>query len=382
LLSPSAAYAWGHEGHEIVALIAANEMTPKAKAAVQGLLGGPDAATAMEQYSTWADEIRPERRETAPWHFVDIEISSGGYDAARDCAHNDCVVAQIERDTSVIGDKSLAMPVRAEALRFLIHFVGDETQPLHCSDNHDRGGNEVSVILNGDSTNLHAVWDTAVVEALGNDPSAIAARLSATITPAEQAAWTKGTPASWSNECWNIAKREVYADFHRNGGTFAPIVLPPDYAAKKSSIAAEQLKRAGVRLATILNATFKGEGQMGIVRSTSCALLVVATVGCSRPASQGTISPEQASSHEGTSATVEGTVSDVHTARSGRVTFIDMGGSYPNNAFTGVVFASDMATVGDLSDLTGKTVDISGEVKEYRGKPEIIISSRSQIKMR
>jgi hypothetical protein len=284
------------------------------------------------------------------------------------------------RDAFIIADKSISKPIRAEALRFLIHFVGDETQPLHCSDNHDRGGNEVGVILNGQRTNLHAVWDTAVVEALGDDPAKVAAQLSAKITPAEQTAWSTGTPASWANECWTLAKREVYADLRGNGGTFAPIVLPRDYAAKKSAIAAEQLERAGVRMAAILNTAFKREGQMGIVRSTSCALLVVTTVACSRPASQGTISPEQASSHEGTSATVEGTVNDVHTARSGRVTFIDMGGRYPDNAFTGVVFAGDMATVGDVSDLAGKTVDISGEVREYRGKPEIIISSRNQIK--
>lgn len=257
LLSPNAAFAWGREGHQITALIAANELTPNAKAAVNDLLGDPDAAGAMERFSTWADEIRPERRGTAPWHFVDIEIDSSGYDAARDCANNDCVVAQVTRDALIIGDKSLAKPVRAEALRFLIHFVGDETQPLHCSDNHDRGGNEISVILNGNRMNLHAVWDRAVVEALGNDPSAIAAQLSAKITPAERAEWSKGTPASWANESWNIARREVYGDLRGTGATYAPLVLPSDYAAKKSTIAAEQLARAGVRLAAILNAALR-----------------------------------------------------------------------------------------------------------------------------
>lgn len=257
LVIPSAAHAWGYEGHRIVARIAVERLSPSAKVAVQDLLGEPDAAAAMEQYSTWADEIRHDRRETAPWHYVNIELDTSGYEAARDCPGNNCVVRQIERDTSIIRDKSLAKSVRAEALRFLIHFVGDETQPLHCSDNHDRGGNEVRVILNGRDTNLHAVWDTPVVEALGNDPGAIAARLSAQITPADQATWSKGTPAVWADECWRVAKTSVYGDLSGAGGTAAPIVLPPDYAAKKSTIAAGQLERAGVRLAAILNAALK-----------------------------------------------------------------------------------------------------------------------------
>ena len=141
---PSAAFAWGAEGHRIVALIAASELTPQAKAQVESLLGG-DAASSMAELSTWADEIKFRRHETGPWHYVDIEIDSQGYNAARDCPTGDCVVAQIERDEHIVGDRSLAMPVRAEALKFLIHFVGDLHQPLHCADNHDRGGNEVKV---------------------------------------------------------------------------------------------------------------------------------------------------------------------------------------------------------------------------------------------
>ena len=228
-----------------------------AKSQVADLLGGPDAASAMERYSTWADEVRPKRRNTAPWHYVDIEIDGDGYSASRDCLHDDCVVGQIERDTSILKNGSLAKPVRAKALRFLIHFVGDETQPLHCSDNHDRGRNNVRVILKGHRTNLHAVWDSAVVTALGRGSAPVAAHLSSQITPADQIAWSEGTPSSWANECWQISKREVYTDFQGHGGTSAPIVLPSDYLQRKAAIAAEQLERAGVRLAKIMNAVFK-----------------------------------------------------------------------------------------------------------------------------
>ena len=121
---------------------------------------------------------------------------------------------------------------------------------------------------------------------------------------------------------------------------------------------------------------------MKLTRLTFCALLVIATAACSRHATRpGTLSPEEAGAHIGQTVTVEGDVTEVHTARSGSATFIDMGGEYPNNAFTGVIFASDMGTVGDVNDLAGKTVDINGEVREYRGRPEIVISSRDQIKV-
>lgn len=98
----------------------------------------------------------------------------------------------------------------------------------------------------------------------------------------------------------------------------------------------------------------------------------------SAPAAAGTISANDAASHVGQSVTVEGVVSSVYTARSG-VTFIDMDGAYPNNAFSGVIFSENTADVGAVSGLTGRTLDLAGTVKLYRGKPEIIVSSASQI---
>lgn len=254
--APSSALAWGYEGHQIIAHIAASELSPAARSQVSDLLGG-DAETEMVAVSTWADEIRPMRRETAPWHFVDIPIRSSGYDAARDCANDDCVVAQIERDQRIVADKSLAAPVRVEALRFLIHFVGDVHQPLHASNNNDRGGNEVRVILGDRRTNLHAVWDTAVVEALGNDPTGVAQRLEVEITPMERSDWDRGTAADWANESFCVAGREIYAKLPGSGGTDAPVILPASYAQIESATAKLQVERAGARLAWVLNAALR-----------------------------------------------------------------------------------------------------------------------------
>lgn len=249
---PSDAFAWGTEGHRVVALIAASELSPSAKAQVESLLGGAAAST-MDDLSIWADKIKFQRHETSPWHYVDIEIESRGYDAARDCPTGDCVVGQIERDERVLADRSLTPPVRAEALKFLIHFVGDIHQPLHCADNHDRGGNEVKVVLERHSTNLHAVWDNDVVKALGRDPDAVAAELEQQIAPQQSAQWQRGSAADWANGSFQIARREIYGHLNGIESTDARIILSREYARAQSAIVSEQLEKAGVRLASILN---------------------------------------------------------------------------------------------------------------------------------
>lgn len=257
LVAPSPCLAWGAEGHRIVAAIAADQLTLAAQAQVATLLGSNDAKAAMVAVSTWADEIRRQRPNTAPWHFVDIPVSAPSYDADRDCRRGDCVVAQIERDARIVGDRQLVAPVRAEALRFLIHFVGDVHQPLHDEDNGDRGGNRVQVVLGRRHTNLHAVWDVDVVRALGHDPEEVALRLEREITPAEKREWSAGSAVQWANEAHQIAQREIYGRISGQIGTDAPIVLTLQYPRQESAVAAQQLEKAGVRLAAVLNAALR-----------------------------------------------------------------------------------------------------------------------------
>lgn len=252
-VSFGSALGWDKAGHQAVVRIAASRLTPAVQAAVADFLDSPDAVTGMDKYAAWADEIRKGRYSTAPWHYVDIPITSDGYDAARDCANDDCVVAQITKEITVLKDKTLAKPVRAEALMFLIHFVGDIHQPLHCANNDDKGGGKVVVMAGPQKTNLHAVWDTATVNAIGTDPAAIATLLSSKITPDVAAAWSTGTPEQWANEGFAIAKLKIYPQFPGSGSTLAPIILPATYPASVGPITAVQLAKAGVRLAAVLN---------------------------------------------------------------------------------------------------------------------------------
>lgn len=249
--SPRPVFAWGYDGHRIIAEIAEQFLEPQTVQRVRELLALENVAT-LADVSTWADEIRTQRPETAPWHYVNIPISAStidvGYDVARDCPHNDCVVAKIEYFEGVLADGQAAERQRLEALKFLVHFVGDIHQPLHVSNNSDRGGNGVAVTFRGNLTNLHAVWDTGILTpALPADARTYALTLAREITPDKRESWSRGGPAAWANEGYEIAARVIYGKLPHGG------VLPDSYEAEALPIVNEQLERAGVRLAMVLN---------------------------------------------------------------------------------------------------------------------------------
>jgi hypothetical protein len=97
--------AWGSEGHRIVAEIAEQYLEPATAQQVHHLLA-IDNATTLADVANWADQIRTQRRDTAPWHFVDIPINAPGYDATRDCPGNACVVAKIDQFVAALRNRS------------------------------------------------------------------------------------------------------------------------------------------------------------------------------------------------------------------------------------------------------------------------------------
>jgi hypothetical protein len=250
LLTPAPAFAWGAEGHEIIASIAVRELTPIARAQIAQLLGRE--ATLIHD-SNWADKIRDRRPQTGPWHYVDIPLGASGYDARRDCGSGNCIVAQIAHDLNVLGNNRQPRAARAEALRFLIHFVGDIHQPLHAVDNDDRGGNAVRVYLAGDRTNLHRVWDVEVVEEFGFDSGPISASIENAISPAQKKAWQAGSAADWANESHRIARDEIYPVTRGRRS----LRLSPTWLRAEAPMARLQMAKAGVRLAWLLNRTLR-----------------------------------------------------------------------------------------------------------------------------
>ena len=97
------------------------------------------------------------------------------------------------------------------------------------------------------------------------------------------------------------------------------------------------------------------------------------------PAFAATITPADAAAYVGQTVTVEGAVSEVFTSQRSNTTFINMGGRYHDHIFSAVIFASDAGTFRNVSALEGKTIGVTGRVRLYRGKPEIILRSAGQI---
>ena len=256
LLSSTAVFAWGYTAHHVIAEIAEQFLEPQTVHKVRALLE-VENVTKLAEVSTWADAIRTQRPETASWHYVDIPIHPPqggvqGYDRSRDCPHDDCVVAKIVQFEGVLADQRLPDRQRLEALKYLVHFIGDLHQPLHVSNDNDRGGNEIAVTFMGQPTNLHAVWDTSIIEAaVRRDERGYAIKLTQDITPDKITSWSSSDPAAWANEGYEIAANMIYQELPHSGA------LPDSYEAEALPIVNEQLERAGVRLAMVLNSSLK-----------------------------------------------------------------------------------------------------------------------------
>jgi len=246
LLIPPSAFGWGPEGHRVVVMMARQHLRPQTAARVQELLG----AESIEDASTWADQIAHSTRpETAPWHYIDIPLRDSRLDLRRECPQGQCVVAKTEQFLAVLGDPRATYARRQEALKFVLHFVADLHQPLHCEDHYDRGGNAQRVIFEGHPDNLHWVWDTGLLEEIDRDPRSLAARLDHEITPQERTAWQSGSIEDWVMESHRLAAQVAY----RRAWVFFPALLNRTYDGRAEDVIRLQLERASVRLAWLLN---------------------------------------------------------------------------------------------------------------------------------
>ncbi len=160
----SPAVTWNGEAYQLVAWIDEARLTVEAKAGVKELLG--DAELSDAEVVSWADQVRRERRETAPWHYINIPVDSDGYDAKRDSKDGNTVIGAVEKFAKVLADKRAPKDDRLEALKFIVHLIGDLHQPLHCAErNGDKGGNGrlVYFLERKKAVSLHSVWDTLIL---------------------------------------------------------------------------------------------------------------------------------------------------------------------------------------------------------------------------
>jgi len=296
LLHPAPARAWGCKGHQAVALIAEQNLTPEALQFVNKLLAENPVDPALRRYcndpahdpladaSTWPDDIR-NIAKNGPWHYINIPRGAPRAPLSDFCGTESCVTQAIADQVTILKDLNADPRQRANAIRYIVHFVGDLHMPLHASTNDDQGGNCVPVfffwrtpqaVRASYPLNLHYVWDTAILEhdMAGAEPSEYAAHLSRSFA-GEFPQWRAAGihVDDWAWESHELAESVVYGQLSPK----IPIEKPTNvrtcsddnnigqrmldlhvsaaekYQEVSAPVVRKRIAQAGLRLALILN---------------------------------------------------------------------------------------------------------------------------------
>ncbi len=265
-LAPRWVHAWHDDGHRIVGEIAERRLSPQVRARVHALLADlPDYAT-LATAATWADQqakLDPKFAFAYTSHYVNVRGTTSPRDLYRVCVEQKgCVATGITYYADVLASTRASEADKAEALRFLAHFVGDVHQPLHAGHVEDKGGNDVAELrfleyTRDKPSNLHALWDGGIIAlALGRSESTWqtwAAALEDRVSDEQAARWTRVDSAyDWVEESRLFAAANGYLHADgvrevRKGDT-----LGEDWYAHNRPIVEQRLQQAGIRLAALL----------------------------------------------------------------------------------------------------------------------------------
>jgi hypothetical protein len=247
------AQAWGPLGHSVVGALAQRHLSPAAEAEVERLLA-PDHTRSLADVASWPDQLQDDPAQAALWkrtrgeHYINFRGGSDcDYVLPRDCRDGNCVVGALQHYVEVLGDRSQPDAVRREALKFVVHFVGDIHQPLHAGYRDDKGGNTYQVQFEGKGSNLHKVWDSKMLYSRNLDWQNYAKTLDAAPPVALPApiAPLDNPYAQWAEEsCRITAEPGFYPAGHKIDQAYVNAELP---------VAERRLREAGRRLADVLN---------------------------------------------------------------------------------------------------------------------------------
>ncbi|KAG8893343.1 hypothetical protein FRB99_001985 [Tulasnella sp. 403] len=276
---PASVTAWGTLAHKTIAAVAINYLLPDAQSAVNDVLANdPDSRhfrnPTLIDVAPWADSYRSRKdgRFSAGFHYIDArddpENGQCGVELRRDCPRAGCVVSAIANYTTRLTEQLDAYET-AQALKFLVHFVGDVTQPLHNEESH-KGGNGVPVEWNGHRDNLHSIWDTDMVEELAGKDNVenlnawtqkIVGEINNGIYASSLSSWVSCADVHGIQNCalqWSQDANAKLCAFVMN-----PVPGPDDdletYYEGAAPIIQEQVAKGGVRLAALLNNIYTGQ---------------------------------------------------------------------------------------------------------------------------
>jgi len=255
---PCGVLAFGALGHRTAVMLAERELCPVARSAIDELTDGQSLA----ELALWPDRIRgdPAWERSVPWHYINFPDLPRGAGSSQALAaikrfHHPPegdVLTAIAQFSAVLADHSRPHTERAEALRFVVHFVVDVHQPLHVSRAADGGGTELDVRVGDEVMSLHRFWDTTAFNRRGVAPEQFAQELEADFA-AVPAARAHDPPAVWAAE--SLVLRPTVYSFTSSSG---PVLLDDSYRTMAKMIDEQRLVLAAARLAVTLNRALCG----------------------------------------------------------------------------------------------------------------------------
>ena len=242
----ASALGWGEKGHNATAHIAQKHLSCRAEKEISRLLGG----RTMAYWSSWADGLRSDDRFDfiSTWHYANAD-EGFTYATAPKLPTGDVYTA-VEECARQLRTKGQSDSMRTMYLKLLIHFVGDMHCPMHAGHASDRGGNGHKVEFRGRSTNLHSLWDSALIDA-SHGWSALewAENIDHRKPRHQRRELSDGTPLMWMEETV-VLSHSIYAATPQNES------VPRDYVHKFSPMIERQQLLGGYRLAELLNEIF------------------------------------------------------------------------------------------------------------------------------
>lgn len=244
----SQVFAWGSTGHRVTGAIAEPMLSDTAKAQVRDILGSESLAEA----STWPDFMRASsdkfwQREARSYHYV--TVPKGKTYEQTDAPKRGDAITALKKFTAVLQDPKASRDEKTLALRFTIHLVADLHQPLHAGNGKDRGGNSFSVVYFDNPTNLHSVWDSAMIDREKLSYSEKSAWLQSKMTAQQISDWSTTDPLVWVAESTKL--RDIIYPKQQ--------IISWEYTFNHIGIIDQRLSQAGVRLAAYLNELFEQE---------------------------------------------------------------------------------------------------------------------------
>jgi hypothetical protein len=288
-------------------------------------------------------------------HYINIPLEAESVELARDCPGK-CIIRAIADNRRVLANPASSAIEKSEALRFLIHFMGDLHQPLHVADRNDRGGNQTQVRLGARGTNLHAAWDGEIIKSAGLTAEGYYQRLTRQMASLDLASFEQGSVTDWAMEGHAIAVAQAYNGI-RSGAT-----LSQEYQSAALPVMDLAIIKAGVRLAYVLN-----EALANYTPSVAGPALA-----------EGVYSDREAAAHAGETATVEAIVVSVKRVASGNI-YLNFGADYPHQTFSGAILGKYVASFPGVDSLVGKPVRLTGLIRIYKGQAEMLLERPEQI---